>query len=220
MSHLRDLGIRAKLTAVVGVVLLLLTLVAVAAIVSLGHVNAASTRIAEEWLPGVSASHAMNTETSDVRVAQYARVGARTPEQVAAAENDRTTQLAKVRESMAAYEKTITLAEDRALFTDFTEHWQAYVALDDRLQTLVRSGDAVGALALVDGDMKAVFDTASADLLKIVDFNTRGADAASAAADAQYASARRWILLASGAAFVVGLALAWVVGRAVARPVR
>jgi methyl-accepting chemotaxis protein len=220
MQWFTDLKLRSKLLVSFGAVIALVAIVGGFAINRLAVVNEQSTIIADNWLPSVEKSAAMNTLTSDIRIAQYRHVASTTPATMADAERlieERTARLATLQ---AEYEALITSPQERQLYGQFEKEWAAYAARWNAVVEHSRANRNGEASAIMAGDAKRDFDAASATLEKIVALNHDGAAKASATGDAIYTTSRASLLGAVLVAVVVGVALALLIARTITRAVQ
>jgi methyl-accepting chemotaxis protein len=216
-GHLR---VQLKVMVAVGVVVLLSTAVAILSILSLSSLNDRTVEIADNWMPSVQAAGLMNTTKSDYRIAEFRHVMATTPEAMRQAEELLKVRGEKLDGERKAYESLISSQRERDLYDAFSATWQKYAGLHDRVIALSRKNLNAQATALLGGEGLTLFTEVSAALQKVVDINVAGGDAAKKAAASSYDSARSTIIVASVVAMVIGLALAFAVGRVISSPLR
>jgi methyl-accepting chemotaxis protein len=184
---MQNLKISRKIAVFLGILVLFNALVAGKLISSMSTVNDQSTIIAQNWLPSVQKSSALNTNTSDFRIAQLQHVGTTDEAVMRDAEADMQSVEAVLKKNQDAYEKLISSDEERVLYNEFASKWQHYMETHGEFLKLSRVNQNVEASAMLLGGMKKDFDSASEALLKIIDLNAQGASDASSEGDKIYA---------------------------------
>ncbi len=134
--------------------------------------------------------------------------------------NEECDELAKrTLENFHAYEKTITTAEDRALFTKVEPAFQAYRTLARRIRELNATGDRAGALALVHGSAAAAFGEYQKATLALESYNEKFS---ATMAEHFAATMRQSIGLTSTLGLIagfIGVGAAWLITRQVTRAI-
>jgi methyl-accepting chemotaxis protein len=77
-------------------------------------------------------------------------------------------------DQLSAYEKTITLTQDRELFDHFFAQYQRYSALQAQIVTAVAKGELEEADRLVNGPLAEHADTMLNALTALIHFNSEG----------------------------------------------
>ncbi|MBN6151485.1 MCP four helix bundle domain-containing protein [Xanthomonas sp. AmX2] len=183
----------------------------------MAEVNQASTDIAGNWMPSLRYVEQMNTNTSDLRVLELQHVMSAQPEQMQKLERAMDQVLASYKDNRDNYVKLISSPEEKAMYDDFVRKFEQYLALHDRMLGLSRELKTAEAQALLSGEQQALFDDSSATLLRLVDMNIKGGDAASAAGDALYASARNWIVAVIALCVLIGIGVSVFIVRGLMR---
>ena len=160
----------------------------------LAQVNQSSTDMAQNWMPSIRYIQQMNTNTSDLRVAELQHVASERPEEMAKFDQTMDRILADYASNRDHYVKLISSPEEKADYDDFARKFDQYLALHKQVLQLSRELKTSEAMALMNGQQQALFDDSSAILVKLVDLNVKGGETASAQGDALYASARSWII--------------------------
>ncbi|MGJ5179992.1 methyl-accepting chemotaxis protein [Bradyrhizobium oligotrophicum] len=181
------LSIRFKVIAVIAFMLVVMSCMGVLALQSMRDINARTVDIASNWLPSVRVLGALRADINVYRLTLRAHVMALTAE--AKANNDKrmADTLEKVKKDIKAYQPLISNAEERGIYEAWTRAWDKYTAEADKVLEVSRK--SIGKLP---DDVDALFKpagaaaTASEDILtKAIDYNDRGAEAATrGAADA------------------------------------
>ena len=218
MNWFRDLKIASKLVLSFGTSLTLLAGLGVFAVMKLGELNQASREISTNWLPSVGHVSDMNTNTSDLRIAEIQHVLSTNPEEMAGWERNMEQVTAVLDKHQEVYVTLISSEEERRLYETFKKKWSAYLDEHRKVLELSRANMNDEAKALLRGTSQQVYDEASAELLKIVELNQKGGVDASRFADQVYKSSRQIIILIMVIALTLGLFVALVVARQITGP--
>jgi len=215
---LKNLKITTRLTATLALLVASLVGLCGLAVVQLGAMRASTQAITTNWLPSVGFVNAMNTNTSDFRVGEYAHVLNTDEAEMARTEKELAAVKAEFEKNREAYVKLISSDEERRLYDSFAADWKAYLDMHARILELSRKNETERARSLLERDSRPLFDRASATLLKLVELNNQGGAAESQASEHVYATARNamvgGVLVALAIAGAAGL---WLV-RSIAGP--
>ncbi|WP_241688383.1 methyl-accepting chemotaxis protein [Pseudoxanthomonas composti] len=200
-----------------GLVLLMMLGMGIFASVKLAQVNQSSTDLAENWMPSIRYIQQMNTNASDLRVAELQHVISEDPQDMARFEQVMQRILADYGDNRDHYVNLISSPEERAMYQDFQKKYDSYLSLHDRAIALSSALKTNDAMALLNGEQQAVYEQASALLNKLVELNVKGGQDASAQGDALYASTRAWIFAVIGVCVVFGVVISVVIVRILSR---
>ena len=220
----KNLMISTRLSAAFAVLTAILLVVVTTAIVQMGNMNAATKEITSNWLPSVELVNRMNTNTSDLRIAELSHVMNTDEKAMAAIEKDMSDTLAAYQKNHDDYVKLISDADERRLYEAFAAEWKQYMALHDTAIAMSRKNENDQAKRLLEGDGRRLFDSASDSLVKLAERNRLGSTAASRNSDDAFAEARMAMAVAAVLAMATAVAAAlWLIrsitvplGRAVA----
>jgi methyl-accepting chemotaxis protein len=120
--------------------------------------------------------------------------------------------------NVAALQPLIKTAEQHALWDDANAKWQDYKREQDRAIAVAQDGLAGDAQKILVGLAKGKFETAVTAVSKLVDSANADAERVRLAADAAAASARRIVLVVLALDVAIGCAVAFLMTRAIARP--
>ena len=214
---LSEIKISIKLIGGFAIVLALATAQSLFGVYTLSDVNSKSTEIADNWLPSVKLSSDINTNTSDFRIAQLKHVLAADDASMDAIEKDMAAVTATLEKNRSTYVKLISSDEERKLYEAFDSEWKKYLSFQPELMTLSRAQKTTEAVALINGESRKAFDTASAALIKLIDLNQAGANKANKEGDALYATGRAASLGALALMILLGGFTAWMITRDLSR---
>uniref|UniRef100_UPI0035B4DB3C MCP four helix bundle domain-containing protein n=1 Tax=Dongia sp. TaxID=1977262 RepID=UPI0035B4DB3C len=215
---MKNLRIAVKISIAVGILLVGLLSIGVLSIYNLGIVNDQSTEITVNWLPSVDIVNRLNTNTSDLRIAQGTHIMSTTEEEMGKAEKDINQTNQTIAENRKIYEALISSEEERQIYNTFGEQWGSYLALSDKVLELSRKNANEEASALFKGEARQHYDEASATLLQLVDLNRKGASDASATGDTIYAQSRTIIVSTLIVIMVVSVGVSILLVRSISRP--
>jgi methyl-accepting chemotaxis protein len=217
---LAKLSIRAKITAVVAVLLVAMTGMGLLAVRNMRAINASTVDITTNWLPSVRVLGDLRASVITYRNVIREHMLAETAEEKQAAEKTLATVIednTKIRES---YEKLITTPEERAIYNEWVQLWESYKKGTEEVMALSRN--SVGkaphdAHELNTKTVNPIGIKADAILKKDIDINNAGADAAGKDAADNYASAFAMLAAILGGAIILGVAVSFYLVRDVSR---
>ncbi|TMJ22699.1 MAG: HAMP domain-containing protein [Alphaproteobacteria bacterium] len=217
---LSKISIRAKITAVVAILLVALAGAGVLAVMKMRAINASTVDITTNWLPSIRVLGDLRAGVITYRNVIREHMLAETLEEKQAAEKTLATVVdanAKVRQ---AYEPMITSAEERALYNDWVKTWEEYKKGTAEVMALSRkaAGQAPHeAHELNSKTVNKIGIEADNILKKDIDLNNAGADKAAQDAADNYFSALVMLATIISAAVVVGIGISAYMVRDVTR---
>jgi len=206
------LTIKAKLIMGFGALVVLMGAIGLFGLWQMNQINGKSTEIAGNWLPSVDAVNRLNTSTSDLRVGELQHLTLSDDAGMREWAGNIDATIASIAELRATYEKLISSPEEQAIYNSFSEKFNRYLQQHERGFALSSTNQNDAALLVYNGEALQLYNEFSAELLKLVDLNTAGAERASAEGDALYSTST--ILVISSlvvAALLAGLAATWIV---------
>ena len=191
-----NLKIGVKLAVAFIAILLLTVITGVYAVTQLDRVNTSTKDIATNWLPSTRILGEVDAALNEYRRAEIQHVLAVDPAGVA--ENDKRLQAARKRidDALAAYEPTISSAEERALFDALKSMTSAHYASNAKLLPLSQGGEAQHdqAKAFLNGESRTTFRVMAGAIAKLVALNGEGADQAYQSSQQVFAASLRWVI--------------------------
>ncbi|URI11712.1 methyl-accepting chemotaxis protein [Aquincola tertiaricarbonis] len=177
------------------------------AIYQMAHINDASSEIADNWMPSIRLVEEMNTNTSDLRIAelQFAHAESDQPHMAQRLERQQEEVLATFKKNRDGYVKLISSPEEKALYDEFSKKFETYLSMRDQSLALIRAGKSKDALVLINGDAQKIYDEYSALLLQLVELNVKGGNTASITADRVYDDSRQMIFATLGLSLVLAV---------------
>ena len=215
---INDLKIATRLWLLVATLLAMLAAAVATGFLGLKDLSAATSDIADNWLPSVDRVNRMNTNTSDVRILQWQHVINTDEKKMVQIEQSIDAMLKEFEGNRAAYEALISSAEERRLYEQFMGEWKAYLADHAALLDESRRNLTEQARSRLEGKSQQLYDSFSATLLKLVELNSAGGDAARDKAAATHRNAITMLAgLALASVLLSIIAAAWLI-RSITRP--
>jgi methyl-accepting chemotaxis protein len=214
------LSIRAKITAVVAVLLVAMTGMGLLAVRNMRAINANTVDINVNWLPSVRVLGELRAGIITYRNVIREHMLAETAEEKLAAEKTLAGVIESNTQIRANYEKLITAPEERALYNDWVRLWESYKKGTEEVMALSRK--AAGqtpheAHELNTRTVNKIGLEADAILKKDIDINNAGADKAGQDAADNYNSALMMLAAILGAAIILGVAVGFYLVRDISR---
>lgn len=190
------------------------------ALAEMNDMREGTRQINDDWLPGVmTLSHAAQN-IQRIRALTLRTMLTSNP---AALEQNYTkleSLKAETRDELAAYEKTIRVPEDRAIFEQFQAAEASYMQLQVKVVELSRQGRFDDAREILNGEMNQHADVLSKKLNELIEFNDRGANDAAASSVEVFFKARTGVMWAMVVVSLTSLMLAVGLIRSIVTPLR
>jgi len=217
---LAKLSIRTKITAVVAFLLITMTGMGLLAVRNMQAINANAVDIQTNWLPSVRVLGELRAGIITYRNVIREHMLGETVEEKASAEKILGTVVEgnmKIREN---YEKLISSPEERAIYNDWVQAWEAYKKSTQEVMALSRA--EVGKMSHDAHQMNSKtanpLGLKSDEILKkAIDLNNGGADAAAKQAGDSYHFAFMLLSIILGLAAVLGIGVGFFLVRDVSR---
>ncbi len=219
MSGFNNLKISTKLFIGFAAILVLTMALGVLALHRLAIVNKQVDEMSHNWLPSVTYTSDMNTNTSDYRIKEYAHILSQTEQDMTRIEKEADEIMGNLKKNQSSYEPLISSAEERQTYENFKKLWADYLMEHQKLMALSRQNKNEEARTLIRTKSRELYDAASADLLNLVEINKKGAAQSSQLSKDIYASARLWISIMLATALGLGISIAFVLARGIRRPI-
>jgi methyl-accepting chemotaxis protein len=213
-----NLKISTRLIGIFGLIAAFLLVIVSVALLQIGTMRDNTAEITVNWLPSVELVNQMNTGTSDFRIQEYKHVLNTDDAAKAGIEKALNDTLANFEKSHQAYVKLISSPEESKLYDEFALEWKKYLVVHDQVIALSRKNENEQARKLLGGESKALFDSSSAVLVKLINLNHEGGVAASKAAEQAASSARTVLVLTLlGVLVLMAIASVWLI-RSITQP--
>jgi methyl-accepting chemotaxis protein len=179
-------SIKMSLIMVFAVIVALCLVLSEASYSGLNNTNGATSEIATNWLPSVKSVNAINTATSDYRVAEGAHVMSTAADEKRWAESDLKALNYQISSLRKDYEKLISSDHEREVYEKFSKDWAQYLELHNTFIDLSKAEKVNEAVSLFKGEMRKVYNASTAQLVELIAINDKGASEAYASSQASY----------------------------------
>ena len=179
----------------------------------MGTINQQSTIISDNWLPSVQLVERINTQTADLRNNEAVHIISTDTQTINKATKDINNVKQKVSESVAAYSKLVSSAEEQTLIDNFKQEYQEYLNIQKALLGLSEQNKNIEAKTLFLGKSLDAYNQYSDTLLALSGINEKGAKEASEYGDIIYDRSIMIMIVAVTVVFVGILAFALLISR-------
>ncbi|MFM0742231.1 MCP four helix bundle domain-containing protein, partial [Paraburkholderia xenovorans] len=217
MLLFNNMKVVTKLLSGFVLVLAFLVTVGVFSLLELGIENDHVAQMRDNWLPSVRSSLQVHVALGDLRRAELQAATARNDEELKQAEQLITATLSRVGQSSAEYEKLISEPEEKIAYADIQSKMPKYLDVQQQMLTLAKAGKRDDALNLLSTQSHALGVAMTKDINAIVDVNVGGATREGVDAAKAYSHAVVLIIVLIGVAGVIGLTVALLIARALAK---
>lgn len=177
-----NISIRNILTVQVIAMAVATAILGVTSILALKNSERDVRLITENAIPSIDLASNMNTQVSDIRLAEAAVLIATTPESRSEWLKTLEEREKVLGEQRAAYEPLISSEEERFLYDKFTARWEVYSEASAKMLDEIARGDFATAAETYQKESRPHFLAASEDLGKLEKWNVDAGLAAGAAA--------------------------------------
>jgi len=199
-------------------VLALTTVVGIFSVMQLAKVNQASTDVAVNWMPATRALLEIKGATGRYRAMELQHILSTSDADMASYEKQMAATWDDLQKNKAIYEKLISEPEEKQIYPELNKTLDLYAKEHVKVIELSRAQRNEEATTMIRGESLKLNREISLQLDKLTEVNVKGAERASASADATYAEARLWVIGLLVACIALGLVLAVAIARIVARP--
>jgi methyl-accepting chemotaxis protein len=215
---LRNIKIGPRLALGFSLLTLLVLLLGIFSLNKMTVMNHDNEIIIDKWLPSIEALAAMNLSIMRYRV--YALRQALTPEpEILARTQVKLSELQmEVIHHLKDYEHLISTSEERELFKDLTATKERYIVVGARIGAAVESGDIDHAKNILDEEEPPLADEVAQLLLRLSEYNDRGAAIAAQESSAAYEDGKLLMFIVLGIALVIATGLGWGITRSIVNP--
>jgi methyl-accepting chemotaxis protein len=213
---LASYSIRAKITAVVALLLVAMTGMGLLAVRNMRAINASTVDIATSWLPSVRVLGDLRAGVITYRNVIREHMLGETAEEKEAAEKILATVVESNMKIRQAYEALITSPEERVLYSEWVRLWESYKKGTEEVMALSRKSAGKIAHEAHELNSKTVNKIgldADAVLKKDIELNNTGAEKAASDAADNYGFAFVMLAAILGAAIIVGVAVSFYLVR-------
>ncbi len=205
---LSRMSIRAKLTIVIAFLLVAMSAMGLLAVRQMQAINTSASEIQKSWLPSVRVLGELRAGVITYRNVIREHMLSELIEEKQAQEKTLELVIENNTKLRQTYEAMITSPEERALYKEWSEVWDSYRKGTQEVMALSRK--SAGSYPREAHDLNTITVNligikADGILKKDIELNNNGADTAGQVATDNYHSAFRMVVIALGAAIVLGL---------------
>lgn len=212
--------IATRLVAAFGAMVVLVLAMLATAVIEMRDMRTSAVDLADNWLPSVGLVNAINTATSDFRLAEFQHVLNTDDKAMAQIESGLATVLTALNKDRDAYLKLISSPQEQALWDSFAADWALYLDIHGEVMALSRGNQNTEAKLLLETDSERLFQRLSDKLVKLVAMNADGGKASGQNAALAYQNALWIMVLVSVVALVMAVVLAiWII-RSITAPLQ
>lgn len=184
----QNVKIGKKLRILVDVALVGMLLIGIISIRLMGRLNEDTTDISTSWLPSIDTAREMDTTISNIRLNELGYLTAISSE----GEKSSLQYLEKEKDAMnSLLEKYGSLidAEEKSFYEAAQNAWAAYSQADEELMALAKQGKTEKAREILEGECVGLYNSVTASLQDIIEYNTQGSDQAAEDSSSLYRTA-------------------------------
>ena len=211
--------IKARLFLGFGIIIIILAGMGFFSLMSLSEFNNETVNIGQNSLPSVDCAHSLNTAAGNFRRVEIQHAIASTAEEMNEFEARMSDYDKTVTENISAYNELITNDTDRQLIERISSDWESYTKINKEILAISRAGDTLGAMAMIKGDAKVVFDEISELTQELVEFNTAVAKESVENSASVYSRTRVVLLAVIGFAVIICIGAAFLITRSIVKPI-
>lgn len=215
----KDLTIKGRLLLGFGIITLILIAVGMFSIFSLGYIDESTNIMAENCLPSVDYAHSINTATSDFRIQELEHILSETENDMTQIEKQMDLLETDISNNIELYNTVISSDEDKTIIESVKSKWDEYLEVNKQVISLSRELKTEEAVALINGNSKAVFDEVSDLLLKLVEFNRNNADTEEQTANKGYTRTSLILIISMVISVVASIAISFAIMRSIVKPI-
>lgn len=218
--RLSDLKQGKKQAVAFGIILVLMAGMNAFSIIRMTALQSDLDHVSKRWLPGALAVAAINSATSDLRIAQLRYVHASDDSSRAALSEVMGGLIDRINRNRDAFEPLMSTDEERRLHERFDEKWAAYIDNWFEYVTLSQEGKISEAQRLINVDAQRVFDEMSSVLEELVLVNQGASLEAARRAEQTFRDTRRVVQTLFIVTVAISLVIAFLLSRWITVPVR
>jgi two-component system, OmpR family, sensor kinase len=211
-------SIRFHLSMVFIFFFLLIFFLGMLSIARLRDFNEISADIADQWLPNTRVLGDLNNYTSDFRAAEGSLLLAPDAAESAMIEREMVDLDTAISRAQVSYEAIRHDGEERAIYSQFREHWNDYRKIVNQLLELTRTDRKSEAVTMYMTTSRTAYNAASDVLGQLTKHGAEEAFRASSQVAVAYRQAMWLIGIAMAFAGVLVVAALLYIGRSISRP--
>lgn len=218
--RLSDLNLKKKLAIAFGIVLVVMAGVNAFTIVRMNVIRDQVSTVASDWLPSALAIASINSNTSDLRIAQLQYFHTQDDSVRAHLADVMIELIDRINLNRDAFEPLISTDRERELYDKFDGLWEQYINIWFEYVSLSKSGNTSKAQKLLNVDAQKVFEDMSAALEELVLGNQSASFEAARDAEKTFQTTKDVARGVLAITVLLAAAIAWSLARWITVPVR
>jgi methyl-accepting chemotaxis protein len=194
MKWFANLQLSTKLMVSFLSIVLLGVLLGVFSIVQLARINQTALDLERNWMPSVRTTLSMSGDLATLRLKSLQHILSDNDADWSKYEAEGSAAIAKFEKDRAEYAKLISSQAEQQLYDAFLADWDAHLTEYKKALVLSREGQNVEARTLIRGLSQQKYNSANAEIAKLVELNIEGGRLASEAGTEHYEESRHWIM--------------------------
>ena len=206
-----------KLSLAMGTLTLVIAVMGTFNIYQMKKINDAAATLADNWMPAIVSIEEVNTIASNFRLNETQHVYTEDEALMAQYENNMRALSQEGAARRKTFETLISSPEEQALYQQYRDSRNQYVALNAKVLELSRQMKTKEAVDILYGQSHELYVKMSEAITKLVKYNLAGGRKAAAVSDNAYNSAKTLIFLLLAAALLMAVGLSTYIVRATLR---
>ena len=194
MKLFENMRLAIKLGLAFSVLLLLSAGIGIAAIVGLAAVNNTAAALSSDWMPSMRVIQDMKSQVARVRTREFQYIISTDQTEMDKYDKVIAADLEDLAKMQDKFVKLADTAEEKQLYSDFLGMWNKYLEEDKKIRAAMRAGDDIAAKKLIRGESNKLIVSLRGQIDKLVKVYGDGGDAAAAAGEKTFFTARSWIV--------------------------
>ncbi|WP_404436431.1 methyl-accepting chemotaxis protein [Stutzerimonas chloritidismutans] len=214
---IRNMSVSIRSAAGFGLIGLIVLVLGLFSLNQMAEMREESSQVDQNWLPSIVSLGDLNASMLRIR-ALTMRLMLVDGEAVSATDQSLTKLVGEIGTLNSAYEKRITIPEEKAAYERFASAQKLYFSEQGKIASLVRQGALDQAIVLMGGAINSHADDMTRALLDLQRINSDEAGAAAERSVAVYESALMWVVITIALAAIATVILALMFTRSIVRP--
>jgi len=219
MSWFRSLKIKNKLNLAFTLITLIATTLGAYSIVTLTSLNGAIEDLANNQMPSLRAVGELDALVGSFRRGELLVAVCQSKDGKAKYLKRMDTDLEKIKQQQAVYEKLIDSEPERKSYADFVSAWGPYLAAHPKVVATAMQNDPLETDKAIRGDSSKYFNLAIAALAANQDAQRKIADQQGKEIFQNNSAARIWIIFGVAAIFLTGIIFSMIMSRLISLPI-
>ncbi|WP_267889731.1 methyl-accepting chemotaxis protein [Herbaspirillum camelliae] len=140
--------------------------------------------------------------------------------EMGAIEKDMETALKAFEKAHQIYIPLISSPDEKAIYEAMVAEWKQFLQLHEQVLAYSRKNETDSAKAILEGDSKNFYDSATDKIQKLVDMNQKGGYDSAAASTKTFTDARLIMIISGLVSVLLAVIAAWVLIRSITAPLK